>query len=96
MAMSEEYLIKELIQNNISLQKALIKLVENTDKLNKRIEHLVNIFEEASKHVGEVDNDRMRQLTMKLDGLLDQNRDLAKGLVLLEKYVREKSFNTPL
>ena len=93
---SSETIIKELAKNNISLQKVTIKLVENTDKLNKRIDKLLGIFEEASKHVGDVDTDKVRQLTMKLDNLLDQNRDLAKGLLLLEKYVRDKEFKTPL
>ncbi len=90
MVKSEYSLVKELVQNNVSLQKAMIKLIENTDGLTKRIDKLLTIFEEASKHVGDVDEDKLRQLTMKLDGLLDQNRDLAQGLVLLEKYVRSK------
>ena len=90
MVKSEYSLVKELVQNNVSLQKAMIKLIENTDGLTKRIDKLLTIFEEASKHVGDVDEDKLRQLTMKLDGLLDQNRDLSQGLVLLEKYVRSK------
>ena len=93
---SSETIIKELVKNNISLQKVTIKMVENTDKLNKKIDRLLGIFEEAAKHVDDVDTDKVRQLTMKLDSLLDQNRDLAKGLLLLEKYVREKEFKTAL
>ena len=40
---SSETIIKELAKNNISLQKVTIKLVENTDKLNKRIDKLLEL-----------------------------------------------------
>ena len=91
---SSETLIKELAKNSVTLQKATVKMVESTNKLSKKIDRLLTIFEEASKHVDDVDTDKVRQLTMKLDNLLDQNRDLAKGLLLLEKYVRDREFKT--
>jgi DNA-binding transcriptional regulator GbsR (MarR family) len=85
--------MKQLIENNISLQKKSIDLIEATNKLTKKIDKLVNLFEEASKHVGEVEvgEDKVKQLAAKLESLLEQNKDIAKGLLLLERYVREKS-----
>ena len=54
----------------------------------RSFDRLVGLFEEASKHVAQVDENRIASLTAKLETLLDQNKDLAKGLLLLEKYVR--------
>ena len=54
---------------------------------------MVSLFEEASKHVSEAETveERVNELTTKLETLLDQNKSVARGLILLEKYVRGKS-----
>lgn len=90
---SQEVLIKHLIENNISLQKASLNLVESMNILTKRTDKLVSIFEEASKHVTDVElsDERLKNLASKLEGLLDQNKEIARGLILLEQYVRSKS-----
>ncbi len=68
-------------------------LVESTDQLTKRIDKLLSLFEEASKHVGEVESteQKIKMLSEKLENLLEQNRSIAQGLILLEKYVRGKT-----
>ncbi len=68
-------------------------LVESTDQLTKRIDKLLSLFEEASKHVGEVESteQKIKVLSEKLENLLEQNRSIAQGLILLEKYVRGKT-----
>lgn len=68
-------------------------LVESTDQLIKRIDRLLSLFEEASKHVGEVESteQKIKMLSEKLENLLEQNRSIAQGLILLEKYVRGKT-----
>lgn len=68
-------------------------LINSMDKLTKRIDKLVSLFEEASKHVTEVTSteEKVKQLSEKLESLLDQNRTIAKGLIMLEKYIRGKS-----
>lgn len=89
---SEEVLVKHLIENNVSLQKASLNLIESMNTLTKRIDKLVSIFEEASKHITDVElsDERLKNLAAKLEGLLDQNKEIARGLILLEQYVRSK------
>ena len=103
----EGNLTKVLLDNNVALQKKSMSLIEastaitnNTavlvkkiDGLAGRIEKLLGVFEEASKHVAEAETveERVNELTTKLETLLDQNKSVARGLILLEKYVRGKS-----
>ena len=74
-------------------QKQISELVESTNKLIQRIDKLVSLFDEAAKHVGEVESTeaRISALSSKLESLLEQNKAIAQGLLLLEKYVRGKS-----
>ncbi len=84
-----------LVNLNIELQKKNIELLEAMHNLTQRIDNLVNVFEEAAKNVANVeDNSRVRDLATKLEELLDQNKSLANGLLLLERYVRSKSLET--
>ena len=84
-------LIKILIEHNVILQKKTIEIIDATNQLNKRIDKLLNIFEEASKHVLEVGEDKkILELTDKLEELLEQNRNISKGLTILEGYVKSK------
>lgn len=89
---SEQELIKKLASTNITLQNKMIELVEGTSMLNQRIERILGLFEEASKHVVEVETTeaKIASLATKLETLLEQNKAIAKGLLLLEKYVRGK------
>ena len=81
----------ELVELNIALQNKNLELLEAMNNLTKRIDRLVNLFEEASKHIGEVQEDsKVNELATKLEELLQQNKNLANGLLLLEKYVRQK------
>ena len=69
------------------------ELIMSMNKLTQRVDKLVSLFEEAAKHIGEVESTeaRIAALSTKLDSLLDQNKAIAQGLILLEKYVRGKS-----
>lgn len=94
----EEKLAKQLIQTGVKVQSKSIDLMSSMDKLTKRIDKLVGLFEEASKHITEAETteERINELTTKLESLLEQNKSIAKGLILLEKYVRGKTeFTTP-
>ena len=79
-------------QYNISVED-FNKMLESTNKLVNRVDKLVSLFEEASKHVGEAETteQRINELTNKLESLLEQNKSIARGLILLEKYVRGKT-----
>ena len=81
-----------LLKTNVALQKVSLDLVKNNNDLIKRIDTLVALFEEAAKHVSSgTEEEEIRSLALKLESLLQQNKDLAKALVLLEEYIRGRS-----
>ena len=85
-----------LVDLNLRLQDKNIELMNAMHALAKRMDNLISIFEEAAKNVSDVsDDNRVKQLAEKLDSLLEQNKTLANGLLLLERYVRSKSLETP-
>ena len=95
MAKKKEKAPSNLLSLNVELQKKNIELLEAMNNLTQRIDNLVNVFEEAAKNVANVeDNSRVRDLATKLEELLEQNKSLADGLLLLERYVRSKSLET--
>ncbi len=94
---SDHTVIETLIKHNLNLQKVTIDLVKSNQELVKRIDTLVSLFEEASKHITSTNPEEdIRALTARLDSLIEQNKDLARGLILLEEYVRNKSATYPL
>lgn len=92
--------INKLIQNNLEMQKVNLQLVESMNKLSNKIGDLIGLFEEAAKNVGVVDELKIKEetkdLSQRLDELLQQNRDLAKGLLLLEQYIRGRVSEQPM
>ncbi len=82
-------LVNALIENNITLQHKLSDLILDTKDLNKNVKEMVKMFKEAGDHIkkGKYED----PLVVKLDDLLEQNKNIAKGLLLLEKFVREKT-----
>ena len=84
---------KEAVQEIKLDSQDITKLIETTNKLVTRIDKLVMLFEDASKHLDEVQTTeaKVNALATKLEILLDQNKSIAQGLLLLEKYVRGKS-----
>jgi len=88
----DDSLVEKLVQTNVALDKKSVELIEAMHLLVKKIDALVNIFEEASKHVLEVGEDkRVLDMTDKVEALIKQNEIIAKGLLLLEQYVRSKN-----
>lgn len=69
------------------------KNLEATNKLIVRIDKMLSLFEEASKHIAEVESTeaKVKALADKLDSLVEQNKAIAQGLLLLEKYVRGRT-----
>ena len=86
---------RDLIQISVNLQKVTTELVSSNVALTRRIDKLVNIFEGAAKTIsGDVEGsqeDKVRQLSGKLETLIEQNKALADGLFMLEKYIRSKN-----
>jgi len=81
----------KLIEVNLTLQKKEVELLHSMKQLITKVDRMLNVFEDASKHVMDVGEDKkIMELTDKLDDLLEQNKTIAKGLLMLEKYVRTK------
>ena len=79
--------------SNKSIEELMRSNLEATNKLISKIDKLVSLFDEAAKHVSEVETTeaKVNALAGKLESLLDQNKAIAQGLLLLEKYVRGKT-----
>ena len=92
---SEKKLHESFVKNSIELQKVSLKLVESNNQLVKRIDKLVSLFEEASKHVTSSSSkgNEFKTLSLKLESLMQQNKDLAKGILLLEDYIKKKDIS---
>ncbi len=85
---------ESLVKYTIYLQKITIGLIKSNTELVDRIDKLVGLFEEASKHISSgTEEEEIKNLSMKLESLTLQNKDLAKAIVLLEEYVRDKSMS---
>lgn len=85
---SKDKLIEKLIENNLILQHKLTDLIGNVTQLVEKVDSMVNLFKEAGESIktGKYEDPLMN----KLDDLLEQNKNIAKGLLLLERYVRER------
>jgi len=84
----QDELIKVLMESNIELQHKSADMVHSVRELTKRMDSMVALFEEAASQIKSGTDE---PLMKKLEDLLDQNKTIAKGLILLEKYVRERS-----
>lgn len=92
-----ETTIRLLIENSIALQKKLIELVEAINETNSKLNNVLDLIENASKEIVKKEKERAKtkregesELANKLDELIKQNKIIARGLILLEKYVKEK------
>ncbi|MBI4447645.1 hypothetical protein HY643_01570 [Candidatus Woesearchaeota archaeon] len=85
---SKDVLIEKLIENNLILQHKLADLIGSVTNLTVKVDSMVTLFKEAGENIktGKYEDPLMN----KLDDLLEQNKNLAKGLLLLEKFVRER------
>ncbi len=79
----------DLLQNHIRLQKVCVDLIESMNTLSKKMERMLSLFEEAAKNIDQAEGDG--SLEKKLEALLEQNKIIARGLVLIEKYIRDKT-----
>lgn len=98
--MSKAELEETLIANFISLQKVLTNLSIRFDDLSNNINKLLQLFEISAKSFAEKYQDGKiasattesdKEFLKKLDSLLDQNKTIAKGIMMMEEKVRERS-----
>lgn len=85
---TKQDIINELSKFNVELMKKNTDLVSSVNNLTKKVDELVEIFKKAAQNIekGEV----REPLARKLTDLLEQNKRIARGLLLLEKFVRDK------
>jgi hypothetical protein len=79
-----------LIENFVGLQHAMTNMSIKFGSLSDNMSKLLQVFEEAAKGfvVGSKGDDK--DMLVKLDSLLDQNKTIAKGLVLMEEKVKTR------
>jgi hypothetical protein len=80
-----------LIENFVGLQHAMTNMSIKFGALSDNISKLLQVFEESAKNfiTGEKSDDS--DMLKKIDSLLNQNKTIAKGLVLMEGKLRGRS-----
>ncbi len=80
-----------LIENFVGLQKVMTNLSIKFESLSDQISKLLRIYEMAARNIitGGKENDK--ELLDKINSLLDQNKTIAKGLVLMEEKVKNRN-----
>ena len=83
-----------LIKNTISLQKVIMDLASDVNSLNADIKKMLTLFEEANKAFKEGKFQAPAAITgdlpEKINQLIEHNKIIAKGIVLLEDFLKEK------
>ncbi len=98
-AMTKAELEQALIDNFVNLQKVLTNLAIKFDDLSSNISKMMQLFEISAKSfaekysgeipVGMIDVDK--EFLKKLDSLLDQNKVISKGIMLMEERIKERA-----
>jgi len=95
--MSKAELEEALIDNFTGLQKVLTNLSSKFEELSSNMSKMLQLFEIsaknfAEKYTGEVSGAGIdTEFLKKLDSLLDQNKTISKGIMLMEDRVRSRN-----
>ena len=107
-AMNNQDMNQILIDNFTNLQKVLTNLSIKFDDLSTNLSKLLQLFEISAKSFAEKYSDKKpeeqinqiqqvdTQYLHKLDSLLDQNKTIAKGIMLMEQKIRQRNAPQPL
>lgn len=88
----KEDIAESLIKNNLLLQEKLVDLIKSNQQLTKEISSMVSFFKEAGElMVAESEDEKLRPLFKNLNELLDQNKTIVRGLLLIQKYIKTAS-----
>lgn len=80
---------KALIESNMLLQSKIADLVQSDNELIKEIKSMIKFFCEAGERmVIESEEERLKPLFERLNALLDQNKTIIRGLLLVQKYIK--------
>lgn len=88
--LSKQDIIDQLTKNSTLLQQKSTQLLTSINDLTKKMDNLITIFEKAADHIEK--EEVSAPLSSKLAALLEQNRRIASGLLILERFVKEKGF----
>jgi hypothetical protein len=86
---------KILVENFVSLQKVMTNLSLKFDNLTGQISKLLELFELSAKSLAEKDfeleksNKDNKKVLEKIEGILEQNRTIARGLTLMNEKIEE-------
>ena len=80
-----------LIENFVGLQHAMTNMSIKFGSLSDNISKLLQVFEEAAKNSISGGTNDDKDMLNKIDSLLNQNKTIAKGLVLMEGNLRGRS-----
>ena len=92
---SNVVVVRALIDNSIALQKVLTDLAIGMKSLSEEMSQLLAVFKEASKSISDektsnaIHENELKSIDEKVDHLIDQNKTIAKGLVLMESAMSE-------
>ena len=99
----KDEIMKDLMKNNITLQSKIVELVQTNNTLLKsqtsltdEIKSMVSLFKEAGEHmVAETEEERLRPLLSRISELVEQNKTIMRGLILIQKYIKSSSSEMP-
>ncbi|MDD5192883.1 MAG: hypothetical protein PHH54_05795 [Candidatus Nanoarchaeia archaeon] len=99
--MSKAELEQALLNNFVNLQKVLTNLAIKFEDLSNNISKILQLFEIsaksfAEKYSGGGGSESDKEFLKKLDALLDQNKTIAKGIMLMEERVRQRTQPPPM
>ena len=84
-----------LIENFVGLQHAMTNMSVKFGGLSDNISKLLNVFEESAKNFVSGGKPDDAEMLNKIDSLLNQNKTIAKGLVLMEGKLRGRNEGIP-
>ena len=87
---------QQLVDSNIKLQQKLIELIESNKEVSKNlastskeIQSMTDFFKEAGKYmVAETEDEKLKPLLNKISDLVEQNKTIMRGLILVQKYIK--------
>jgi len=80
-----------LIENFVGLQHAMTNMSIKFGSLSDNLTKLLQVFEESAKNFVSGGKSDDKDMLNKIDSLLNQNKTIAKGLVLMEGKLRGRS-----
>jgi len=94
----EDPQFKTLLDVTILSQQTNLTLIKSINELSRRMDRFVSMFEDAAKNVGDikaVTRDEVEDIAKRIQEVVQQNKDLAEGLINLDSYVRRRNVLPP-